>query len=624
MNSIWNKNCALFKKRFPSLAAILSSSLADFEASGVQKSALPIVVTEAKNKSPTAALMLDQKEIALHSKYNPEREAEQLIAAYPPSCKGAVFFGAGLGYAPVAFAKKHPEAPIILIEPTKEILFTAFFYVDWECVLLHNSVIFAIDATRDEAFQLLAQYKASSLHIFSSKAELLANNDYFAALEEKIRNNAQKEEINTNTQEKFAHLWLTNTCKNLSLLPALDGVQKYFLQNGASAPELPFVILAAGPSLETVLPHLSELKKRCILICVDTALHALLRYGVEPDFIVLVDPQYVCALHLEFLRAPSSVLITESAAWPAVFRFECKETVLCSSLFPIGKYFEARLGKKGDLGAGGSVTTTAWDFARKCGAKKIYIAGMDLGFPKKQTHIRGSQFEERAHRCSVRTKPAETESTTTLFTAHPSFQTDYEGRPLLTDKRMSLFSWWFETSCATAQKDGQETYTLTKESLAIKGIQVASLEALLKEPCRLQERETFFAAAHQNAQTLQEKNSAQKKFNECLKDFLHTLDTLLSLSKTGVRLCNKALQDSFLSAELASRLEKIDKEILTSKAKEAAALVFPTERQLEKKAALIPESHLKPVLYSRLIYEEISKAVKEYQAALKKKSHRSN
>ena len=79
-----------------------------------------------------------------------------------------------------------------------------------------------------------------------------------------------------------------------------------------------------------------------MIVCVDTALHACLKQNVEPDFIILTDPQYYASLHLEFLSSPSSILITEIAAYPSVLRFRCKETVLYSSMFPIGQFFEGK------------------------------------------------------------------------------------------------------------------------------------------------------------------------------------------------------------------------------------------------------------------------------------------
>ena len=99
--------------------------------------------------------------------------------------------------------------------------------------------------------------------------------------------------------------------------------------------------------LYEVITQLPRLADRCVVIAVDTALRACLSAGVQPDFTILVDPQYWNWRHLDGTRAAGSVLITESAAWPAVFRYPARDIFLCSSLFPLGKYLESRIGRKG-------------------------------------------------------------------------------------------------------------------------------------------------------------------------------------------------------------------------------------------------------------------------------------
>ena len=237
-------------------------------------------------------------------------------------------------------------------------------------------------------------------------------------------------------------------CKNLSVLRDLPGIASF----ADILADVPVLVLAAGPSLDRILPDLPRLRKRCAIIAVDTALRATLRAGVEPDFIVLVDPQYWNWRHLDGLSCPNSILITESAAWPAVFRFKTRATCLCSSLFPLGKFLEARTATRGELGAGGSVSTTAWDFARHLGATRIFMAGLDLGFPDRKTHFTGSIFEERAHTASLRLAPAETAGYHALYGAGPYPVSDYAGNPVLTDKRLILYAWWFESRLAGTRR----------------------------------------------------------------------------------------------------------------------------------------------------------------------------
>ena len=551
--------------------------------------------------------------VPLHSKYNPQREAEQLCSDFDlKKYSAAVFFSFGLGYGVVSFAQQFPTVPLIIIEPDCTHLLASFTQLDWQPVLEHANVVFAIGATAEEAAALINRYGLSLCKIYASTAQISHAKVYYDEVNQYVTRQKQKKEINTNTLEKFSHLWLKNSCSNLHYLAELDGVTKF-----RNCTSLPFIILAAGPSLSSILPHLAELKKRSIIVCVDTALHACLHAGVEPDFIIIVDPQYVCSLHLEFLSSPSSTLILESAVYPSVFRFTCKEKVMCSSLFPIGLYFEKQLGDKGKLGAGGSVTTTAWDFACLCGTKEIYLAGMDLGFPDKQTHIRGSQFEERAHRTSCRTTTSEQQNSETLFGANPSIAKDYTGKPLLTDQRMSLFSWWFETNCKRTKDEGINTFTITPQSLAIPNITSAPLSVILDRPPSPAERNAFFAAA---ANASKSKATDSPSYQDVLDSFQADLSQLASFAKKGLSLCEQALADRTRAPATFAALEKLDAQILNSKSKDAASLVFPTERQLSQLTENLPtDKTLHSLYYSKTIYTELLHAVKEYRTALSSK-----
>ena len=588
----------MFKERFPELSNSLEVKFSN-----------EIEFETAKNGSLTAK----RKNLLLHSKYNPEKEADSLVNSFDPEKKDtAIFLGFGLGYGLVEFAKKFPEPALIIIEEDTASFFSALNAIDWSPVFEHKKLIFIIGASLEQTAALISNCSYSKTHIFKTKSHTAHNQEYFDSVENIIFQNKQKEEVNTNTLEKFSRLWLSNSCKNLDYIEKLDGVNKFL--NTANG--IPFVIIAAGPSLEKILPHLNEIKERAIIVCVDTALHSCLEFNVEPDFIILADPQYYCSLHLEFLKSPESILVTEIAVYPSVFRFQCKEIVLFSSMFPIGKFFEKKIGEKGLLAAGGSVTTTAWDFARMCGASEIYLAGMDLGFPNKETHIRGSKFEEKIHYESIRTKTAETKNIQTLFSAAPFYAKDYNGNEILTDKKMQLFSWWFEKNCTNASAQGIKTFSLTPESLAINGIEKFSLEEFLLKPTVKDKRKIFLEKAQENKKKLSSPKGIS--FEQQKNQFGENLKILESLAKRGINLCSKAIRSPLVIPEVFGKLNEIDQKISLSSAKDAAALVFPTQRQLDSISEKIPnnseaEKKLYSIRYSNLIYTELLKSINLYK-----------
>ena len=641
--------------RFPDLAKMFSlQTESDIPDDIPVHLVAPLEILPSKSNCPTAK----EGGKFLHSAYNPLREAEQAAKAAKSSLTevySAAFFSCGLGYAPISYANLFPNDTIIIVESDPRYFFTALSLVDWEPLFRHSNFIIALGTGIDSVVSLI-EHTAGLKHtaISENAAQSQHAADYFQALRSLIERNKRKVEINASTLEKFSKLWLKNTCRNLHFLAETDGVNIF---KNSCPGDLPCVILAAGPTLQDVLPQLAELKKRAILIAVDTALRACLRAGVEPDFVILADPQYYAYRHIAGLESPSSILITESAAYPAVFRFKCKKIVMCASLFPLGQYIEKQIGSKGELVAGGSVSTTAWDFARFIGAKEIFCAGLDLGYPGLETHIKGSTFEEAIHAKSSRLSPAEKQGSQILFGAGMSQESDYQGKQILTDSKMKMFAWWFESK-QEEFKSSVKSYTLSAKSLKIPGFQVADVEELLSRPEKFTEKEKFLNSAGnggtgvgsdhacvgktcetgfervsakampephtpvdgvaENATAVGARGRLSPSFTLALTNLKSGLEELYSTAKKGFRLADDGMKSTF-PAKVLPELEKIDSKILHSEYKEIASLVFPTEKRLSELFQNLPPlaDEIKSSLQkSRLIYKELMQSVTQYQNLL--------
>lgn len=477
MNSIWNKNFEAFQKRFPALAKLTGSTPVAPEALWQ--------LEQAKNGSITAS----EGGVRLHSAYNPEREASGAVNRDEVFEKSTlVFYGFGLGYHVIEFAKaaKAKVPRLVLIEPDIHHFFAAMCLLDWTPVFALEQLVIAVGAPAESVLPLLEDGSrvnvgdtgVSDAYFFDIPAFTAHAAPYFENLRSIVKRNQRKNEINAATLKKFGKLWCRNSLKNLCRLETLAGISE--LENSVEK-QTPFLLLGAGPSLETILPYIKELKQKTITVCVETALHTLLRAGVQPDFILLTDPQFWAYRHIAGLRAPESILITELSAYPAVFRFNCRKLLLCASQFPIGQYFEKKLGLvTGDLGTGGSVASSAWNFARFCGSREIYTAGLDLAFPENQTHIKGSSAEQTYHTISTRLAAADKFTAAALYSANALSGIDYKGKKVLTDSRMKMFSWWFEARLAACPET--HTYTLCPQGLAVPGIKTADFSELLRRP----------------------------------------------------------------------------------------------------------------------------------------------
>ena len=607
MTSIWNENFSLFTERFAELAKMLASQIPaelsrgqnciqDQDPSAL-KSLFPFYeFFKAKNGELTAS----QNGLALHSNYNPSAEAARAAKAAEEEDKDIfVSAGLGLGYLARELAKSSAakDKAFVVLEPDAPRFFAALASVDLSGLFRIPKLFFAVGADVEQA-ALLVQCAGGfeKAKVFLQKASIENSKEWFAAFFKRAEEQKNAAQVNVNTLERFGRLWLKNGARNLQCLRRLGGVGAFFgaadfskennSDQGQEPRALPAVLLAAGPSLQDILPRLRQVQERAVTIAVDTALRACLRAGVEPDFIVLTDPQYWASRHLAGLSSPRSILIAESAAYPSVFRFDCKRIVLMSSLFPLGKYFESRLGKKGALASGGSVATSAWDFARAIGSKEIYCSGLDLGYPNTQTHIKGSAFEEAVHNASSRLNPSETQSARLLFSAKNSLAKNFDGEPIITDE---VFS---------------------KKGLAIKGVGYCSIDDFLKKPKALEEKEKFFLRARQNSAVYD-----KEKFDELLAELKDGLEKIAGLSKKGRALCDDILCGSRRAAARIGELDAIDNEIMQSEAKNVAALVFPTSRQLEEifaRSKFPQEPLLNAAAKSRAIYTELLKSIEDF------------
>lgn len=488
MNSIWNKNYSAFQKRFPQLAQLVGS--VPYESEKLWQ------LVKAKNGQISA----NEGTLHLHSAYNPEKEANTAVASEEIYQKSTtVFYGFGLGYHVIEWAKKAGELlsqgkikklpKLFLIESDVRYFLSALTLLDWTPVFELENLILAIGCPIDQILPLLEDTSkvnlgnsgVSDAYFFDIPVFQNHAKQYFDAVKTLVKRNQRKNEINAATLKKFGKLWCRNSIKNISKITECSSITS--LENICKNENIncPFLIIGAGPSLDNILPYIKELKERMIIICVETALRAMLRRGVEPDFIILTDPQFWAYRHIAGLSSPSSILITEVSAYPAVFRFPCKKVLLCGSQFLVGQWFESQLGIEcGDLGTGGSVASSAWNFAYFCGAKEIYLAGLDFAFPGKQTHIRGSSAEQTYHTISNRLGSTDNFTSSAIFGANAASGVDYSGNEVITDSRMKMFSWWFESRLAGCPD--VKTFTLCPEGLKTPGIATASLQTALQLP----------------------------------------------------------------------------------------------------------------------------------------------
>jgi hypothetical protein len=425
--------------------------------------------------------------------------------------------------------------------------------------------------------------------------------EWFGRAEKQIEFHRSKDEVNRNTLKKFGKRWVRNLAANMEAIRDIPGVE---LLSSCLPPEMPVLLAAAGPSLDEIAPLLPRLAERAVVVTVDTALRLLLRAGAPPDFVLAVDPQFWNTRHLDRAPAPASCFIAESAVYPAVMRHTFRRAFLCSSLFPLGKFIESRVDPKGALGTGGSVATTAWDFARVLGTESLWLAGLDLSFPSLKTHFKGASFEERALSLSGRLFPAETRSFHALRDGFPFSAPSLSGGAVLTDRRLSLYAAWFENRAGLYPRLKNRSFSVN--GIAVPGFVPAKAEELLALPPRREEIDRLLAETFARAEAAFNSGEAaaarRARYEDARRDLLAGLEKIRALAEKAAALAEGARDRekrrgsagkgrvSEETARALDRLEAANREITESEVKNVAGFLFPSVGELEDGLKASPDS----------------------------------
>ncbi len=412
----------------------------------------------------------------LTSSRDPEKDAQRLIdAAFPEFVDIAVFLHFSCGYEIEALKKRWPETAIIVLEPLIPLFLSALHARDLSRIFTPPGITLIMDSSPEVLGQLLNERHHESVQFFPLRNIARIHPEYLENVREWFRRFDSRREINTNTLKRFGRVWVRNLFSNLPVMAKAGAIGN--LQDVLKG--IPALVLAAGPSLDCLIPVIKQLQERMAIIAVDTAAGWCRLHQVEPDFLVVVDPQYWNTRHLNYFTY-DCILVSESSTYPSVFRNLHCTTYFSSSLFPLGRFLESYCGIEGNLGAGGSVSTTAWDLARFLGASSIHVAGLDLGYPQLRTHYGGSLFEELSHVWSVRKSPAETMHFKAVRDGSPVKADANGGGEVISDRRLSLYRWWFENRMKEAQSP--PSYNLSDGGVKIEGMDPRNPEELTNLP----------------------------------------------------------------------------------------------------------------------------------------------
>lgn len=118
--------------------------------------------------------------------------------------------------------------------------------------------------------------------------------------------------------DPFLKIWTDNFNKNIeNKVFSRENVRPLkYLINTLPYQGLPFVLVAAGPSLDKNLHLLKNYQDKCIIIINDIILFKVLEYNIKPDFVVLIDPSDSIKRFWDFFDTSDLTLVCPTTVSP--------------------------------------------------------------------------------------------------------------------------------------------------------------------------------------------------------------------------------------------------------------------------------------------------------------------
>lgn len=186
---------------------------------------------------------------------------------------------------------------------------------------------------------------------------------------------------------RYGKQYFKNTIRNMADLVQTKSLLDFYQK---MPKEMPFIMVASGPSLDKNIDELKDLKGRAFIMAADSALRVLLKHGIVPDMFVSVDAQKN-QKHFEYPGVESIPIFTDGTNnYQTLLKIKAPKFFM-NDMNPHVNHF---LTKRGILlpsfSSGGSVANDGYALASAMGFETIILVGQDLAYTDNKTHSQES------------------------------------------------------------------------------------------------------------------------------------------------------------------------------------------------------------------------------------------
>lgn len=438
----------------------------------------------ARDGRLTARLVADDgKPIYAHSRYEPGREAQNLVEGLP-DVENATFLvtGIGMGHHLRELERRFDQPLLIVAEDDAALLKAALCAVDLAELIGQRRLLFLPSDDKADLHARLTTCNAPIMlgtHFVTPPHARRYHAAFQARIREEFASFVGYCRLQMITLLHNARITCRNIAANLPHYLANPGVETL----AGRARGRPAILVAAGPSLARNVHLLRELRGHAVIIAAQTVFKALLAQGCPPHFVTSLDFHEVSA---EFFRGVADgqgcTLVAEPKATWHVLDTYPGQRLLLHSVFADDLLRDAAP-PRARLRAGATVAHLSFYLAEHLGCDPIILIGQDLAYSEGLYYPPGMPIEdiwapELDRFCTVEMKQWER-----IARFRPILHrvTDVHGRETYTDDQLLNYAQQFELDFAASPA---RVIHAGEGGMQLRGVEVMTLHQAAERWCR--------------------------------------------------------------------------------------------------------------------------------------------
>ncbi len=387
-----------------------------------------------------------------------------------------VFFGLGLGLH-LEFLRKFTDAPIIVFEPELDVIKVVLSKIplQLERVTLVNNYGHLV-----EMVQAILEHAPQGMLAGALPAWAQQHPHDLEKFKEALQQATRKVALDRNTRAEYSAEWVNHMAINLPLFARMPDLKSL----GDQFANKPALLVGAGPSLDGSLEYLRQAKGRALICAVHSSLMPLVRAGVVPDLVVIIESQNLVHYFKGLEYLDRITLASSAQTNPLHLEFEFGHFLSVSMEGTAAADWMQQAFETKPLPASSSVSAVSFSLLHTLGCNPLVLVGMDCALTGNRTHAEQSvqgilRVDEQVG--EGRVAFSANDGTFGEFNTHEVVAWGGEGtvsaRPVYTTYRH-----WFEGVSQTWAAD-RTLINATEGGARIHGFQEMSLADVLQQYC---------------------------------------------------------------------------------------------------------------------------------------------